>query len=246
MPFAALGLAPELVRAVKDEGYMEPTPVQREAIPLALDGRDLIGSAQTGTGKTAAFLLPILQRIEVNGGHRLRALVLVPTRELAEQVYASAKTYGRFSRLRSTPVYGGVGLEPQRRAIKSGVDLVIATPGRLLDHLRRGNVDLSGIEVLVLDKDFDPATASFQTVGTLLVFGLLVGPPATAALIVRRVPAMMAVAALIGALSVVVGLAISYHADTSGSATMAVTPIALFFLALTARSIRTRAALATG
>ncbi len=152
MPFASLGLAPELVRAVVTEGYTEPTPVQQEAIPLALDGRDLIGSAQTGTGKTAAFLLPILQRPKVDDGHRLRALVLVPTRELCEQVYAAAQVYGRFSKLRSTPVYGGVGLEPQRQAIRSGVDLVIATPGRLLDHVRRRNIDLSGIEVLVLDE----------------------------------------------------------------------------------------------
>ncbi len=148
----SLGLAPELVRAVEEQGYAEPTPVQREAIPLGLEGRDLVGSAQTGTGKTAAFLLPILQRLKTGTPGNLRALVLVPTRELAEQVLDSARAYGRHSGVQSAAVYGGVGMEPQTRALKRGVDIVIATPGRLLDHMRRGHVNSSKLEVLVLDE----------------------------------------------------------------------------------------------
>ena len=153
MPFTSLGLAPELVRAVAEEGYEQPTPIQLEAIPLALAGRDLIGSAQTGTGKTAAFMLPILQRLARNGvKHRLRALVLVPTRELAEQVLQSARAYGRHVDVSAVAVYGGVGMEPQTRALKHGVDIVVATPGRLLDHMERGHVDFAHLEVLVLDE----------------------------------------------------------------------------------------------
>src|SRR5256714_12297840 len=112
MPFAALGLAPELVRAVADEGYAQPTPIQVEAIPLALAGRDLIGSAQTGTGKTAAFMLPILQRLSPGTRGVLRALILVPTRELAEQVLQSARAYGRHLHLTAAAVYGGAGVAP--------------------------------------------------------------------------------------------------------------------------------------
>jgi len=152
MPFASLGLIDELVRAVTDEGYTHPTPVQQEAIPLALEGRDVVGSAQTGTGKTAAFLLPILQRLTPGPRHTLRALVLVPTRELAEQVLLSARTYGRHLHLTAAAVYGGVGMEPQTRALRRGVDIVVATPGRLLDHMERGHVDYSALEVLVLDE----------------------------------------------------------------------------------------------
>ncbi len=152
MPFASLGLAPELVRAVADEGYAHPTPIQAEAIPLALAGRDLIGSAQTGTGKTAAFVLPILQRLSPGKRGTLRALILVPTRELAEQVAASIRAYGRHTHLKGAAVYGGVGMEPQTRALKHGVDMVVATPGRLLDHMERGHVDFSQLEVLVLDE----------------------------------------------------------------------------------------------
>src|SRR5437879_5025680 len=111
MPFASLGLTPELVRAVADEGYTEPTPIQQEAIPLALGGRDLIGSAQTGTGKTAAFMLPILQRLAPGERHALRALILVPTRELAEQVLQSARAYGRHLHLSAAAIYGGEGME---------------------------------------------------------------------------------------------------------------------------------------
>jgi len=152
MPFTALGLAPELVRAVADEGYAQPTPIQSEAIPLALAGRDLIGSAQTGTGKTAAFVLPILQRLAAGPRGVLRALILVPTRELAEQVAASVRTYGRHTHLKGAAVYGGVGMEPQTRALRHGADIVVATPGRLLDHMERGHVDYSQLEVLVLDE----------------------------------------------------------------------------------------------
>src|SRR5437867_196887 len=152
MPFAALGLAPELVRAVADEGYAHPTPIQSEAIPLALAGRDLIGSAQTGTGKTAAFVLPILQRLAPGPRGTLRALVLVPTRELAEQVATSIRAYGRHTHLKGAAVYGGVGMEPQTRALKHGADIVVATPGRLLDLMERGHVDFSKVEVLVLDE----------------------------------------------------------------------------------------------
>jgi ATP-dependent RNA helicase RhlE len=152
MPFASLGLVAELVRAVAEEGYAHPTPVQQEAIPLALAGRDLIGSAQTGTGKTAAFLLPILQRLAPDKRHALRALILVPTRELAEQVLQSARAYGRHLHLKAAAVYGGVGMEPQTRALRHGVDIVVATPGRLLDHMERGHVDWAALEILVLDE----------------------------------------------------------------------------------------------
>jgi ATP-dependent RNA helicase RhlE len=157
MAFESLGLAPELLRAVAERGYEHPTPIQAEAIPLALAGRDLIGSAQTGTGKTAAFLLPILQRLAARHAERqaapaLRALVLVPTRELAEQVLESARAYGRHLTVAAAAVYGGVGMEPQTRALTRGVDIVVATPGRLLDHMERGHVDFSKLEVLVLDE----------------------------------------------------------------------------------------------
>jgi ATP-dependent RNA helicase RhlE len=152
MPFTALGLVPELVRAVADEGYEHPTPIQLEAIPLALAGRDLIGSAQTGTGKTAAFVLPILQRLQDGARGVLRALILVPTRELAEQVVTSIRAYGRHTHLKGAAVYGGVGMEPQTRALKHGADIVVATPGRLLDHMERGHVNFSKLEVLVLDE----------------------------------------------------------------------------------------------
>jgi len=153
MPFTSLGLAPELLRAVAEEGYEQPTPIQLEAIPLALAGRDLIGSAQTGTGKTAAFMLPILQRLAQRGARpALRALILVPTRELAEQVLQSARAYGRHLHVSAAAVYGGVGMEPQTRALRHGVDIVVATPGRLLDHMERGHVDFSRLEVLVLDE----------------------------------------------------------------------------------------------
>lgn len=150
--FLSLGLAPELLQAVGEQGYTQPTPIQCEAIPAGLEGRDVVGSAQTGTGKTAAFLLPILQRLKAGPSGTLRALVLTPTRELAEQVLVSTRAYGRHLDLKSVAVYGGVRMEPQTRALKNGVDVVIATPGRLLDHMGRGHVDLATVEVLVLDE----------------------------------------------------------------------------------------------
>jgi ATP-dependent RNA helicase RhlE len=149
-----MGLAPQLLRALEEEGYREPTPIQREAIPHGLEGRDVVGSAQTGTGKTAAFLLPILQRLmgRDRGRAGLRALVLVPTRELAEQVLDSAQAYGRHAGVTAAAVYGGMPMEPQTKALRKGVDIVVATPGRLLDHMGRGHVNAAGLEVLVLDE----------------------------------------------------------------------------------------------
>jgi ATP-dependent RNA helicase RhlE len=158
MSFDALGLAPEFLRAVADQGYTEPTPVQAEAIPLVLAGRDLMANAQTGTGKTAAFVLPLLQRlgppnIDPRSGRRpIRALVLAPTRELALQVEESVRVYGRHWGVRSAAIYGGVGFAPQANALRRGVDLVVATPGRLLDHVGQRTIDLSTVEVLVLDE----------------------------------------------------------------------------------------------
>jgi ATP-dependent RNA helicase RhlE len=150
--FAELGLFPELLRAVRDAGYDTPTPIQEQAIPTVLQGNDVLASAQTGTGKTAAFLLPILQHLTQGKSGCLRALVLTPTRELAAQIGESARTYGRYLRVRSTTVFGGVGLGPQTQRLQSGVDLVIATPGRLLDHVERGNVQFDDLAVLVLDE----------------------------------------------------------------------------------------------
>ena len=150
--FESLGLMPELLRAVEEEGYTEPTPIQEEAIPMGLAGHDVVGSAQTGTGKTAAFLLPILQRLEPGPRGTLRALILTPTRELAEQILLSARAYGRYTGLKCAAIYGGVGMQPQTRALKGGVDIAVATPGRLLDHMGRGHFGGSQLEVLVLDE----------------------------------------------------------------------------------------------
>ena len=149
--FADLGLGPELLDAVRDAGYAVPTPIQQQAIPVALRGRDLIGLAQTGTGKTAAFTLPIIQRLQ-GGPHRTRALVLTPTRELCQQVDAGVRKYAVHSNVTAAPVYGGVGYEPQETALRGGVDVVVATPGRLLDHLERRNVVFDDLEILVLDE----------------------------------------------------------------------------------------------
>ena len=153
MSFNALGLQPDLLRAVARQGYTEPTPVQREAIPLVLEGRDLLAGAQTGTGKTAAFVLPILQRLAARPvSHRgIRVLILTPTRELAIQVEQSVRTYSGGS-VRSTAIYGGVGFGGQVSALRRGVEIVVATPGRLLDHSRQGTIDLRSVEILVLDE----------------------------------------------------------------------------------------------
>ena len=138
LSFADLGLDPDVLQSVKDAGYTNPTPIQALAIPLALEGRDLIGLAQTGTGKTAAFALPILNQLK-GGPHRARALILTPTRELCVQVEENFRKYAERSGLKTLAVYGGVALEPQTKALRKGVDIVIATPGRLLDHLERGD-----------------------------------------------------------------------------------------------------------
>ena len=151
LTFADLGLAPPMLRAIKDAGYRHPTPIQVQAVPLALKGRDLIGLAQTGTGKTAAFTIPIVERLAGEVG-RTRALILTPTRELCQQVEEMFRKYGRHSELTVIPVYGGVGYEPQTKALRGGVDVVVATPGRLLDHLERQNVAFDDLEVLVLDE----------------------------------------------------------------------------------------------
>ena len=156
MSFSELGLAAELVRAVSEEGYSEPTPVQRQAIPVILAGRDVLAGAQTGTGKTAGFTLPLLHRL--NAGHHtgkrhhVRALILTPTRELAAQVAESVTTYGRHLSLKSAVIFGGVNINPQITQLRRGVDIVIATPGRLLDHIGQNTVDLSQLEILVLDE----------------------------------------------------------------------------------------------
>jgi len=160
MSFSDLGLSAELVEAVESKGYTEPTAIQAQAIPEILDRRDLMGGSQTGTGKTAAFTLPMLQILseadaEAGGNRRLRApraLILTPTRELAAQVGESVKTYGKLLDLRSTIIFGGVGFGPQLSKLRSGVDVLIATPGRLLDHANQRNVDLSKIEILVFDE----------------------------------------------------------------------------------------------
>ena len=156
MPFSALGLTAELVRAVSDQGYTEPTPVQAEAIPIILAGRDVLAGAQTGTGKTAGFTLPMLQRLSATplpaGKRPVRALILTPTRELAAQVGESVSTYGKYLKLKSTIIFGGVGINPQISALRNGVDILIATPGRLLDHIGQRNVDLSQVEILILDE----------------------------------------------------------------------------------------------
>ncbi|MDY0022943.1 DEAD/DEAH box helicase [Arenimonas caeni] len=156
MNFESLGLAPELVRAMADVGYTTPTPIQAEAIPLALAGHDLMGGAQTGTGKTAAFALPVLHRLAkagpMRGPRKPRALVLTPTRELAVQVNDSLRSYGKHLRMNTATVYGGVGMQPQIEALRRGVDVLVACPGRLLDHLQQRSADLSQIEVLVLDE----------------------------------------------------------------------------------------------
>ena len=153
MKFVELGLRPELVRAVTGAGYTTATPIQERTIPLALEGRDLIACAQTGTGKTAAFLLPILQRLaDGKPGRRPRALVVTPTRELAAQIADMATLYGKHLGLRHAVIFGGVGMEPQTRRLRSGLDLLIATPGRLLDHMGRKQADLSGVATVVLDE----------------------------------------------------------------------------------------------
>jgi ATP-dependent RNA helicase RhlE len=154
MRFTSFTLDDRLQRAVRTAGYTEATPVQEAAIPPALQGRDLVGTAQTGTGKTAAFVLPILQSLLTTPAKRkqMRVLIVTPTRELAEQIHAATQELARFTKVRSATVYGGVGFEPQTRALRNGTEIIVACPGRLLDHIGRGNADLRGVEVLVLDE----------------------------------------------------------------------------------------------
>lgn len=153
MNFSELGLRPELVRAVDGAGYTTPTTIQERAIPTVLEGRDLIACAQTGTGKTAAFLLPILHRLAAGETSRHpRALIVTPTRELGAQVGEMAKRYGQHLQLRSTVIFGGVPMPPQTRRLRAGLDLLVATPGRLLDHTGRKQANLGGVEVVVLDE----------------------------------------------------------------------------------------------
>ena len=166
MSFENLGLSQSLLRAIRDEGYGTATPIQTQAIPIVLEGRDLMGCAQTGTGKTAAFALPTLHKLSDGNCRRsdsrnkrsmvrtrlIRTLILAPTRELAVQIAASFSRYGRFTELRTAVIYGGVSQNPQVRALKKGVDILVATPGRLLDLMNQRCVDLTKIEILILDE----------------------------------------------------------------------------------------------
>jgi len=161
MSFSKLGLSAEILRAVAENGYSEPTPVQVQAIPVILQGRDILAGAQTGTGKTAGFTLPLLQLLQSRpqqvsaqrpGQHPVRALILTPTRELAAQVGESVYTYGKYLPLKSAVVFGGVNINPQIQRLKRGVDILVATPGRLLDHVQQRTVNLSAVEFLVLDE----------------------------------------------------------------------------------------------
>ncbi|MDT8437372.1 MAG: DEAD/DEAH box helicase [Wenzhouxiangellaceae bacterium] len=154
MTFATLGLDAELLRALDKLGFTQPTPVQRAAIPVVLNGRDVMASAQTGTGKTAAFSLPLLQMLAARKaqGNRVRALILTPTRELAAQVHDNLRELGTFTGIRSTVIFGGVNINPQISKLRRGVDVLVATPGRLIDHMQRGTIDLRTIEHLILDE----------------------------------------------------------------------------------------------
>jgi len=152
MPFSKLGLHPDLVRAVRSMGFTEPTPIQSQAIPLTLQGSDLLGCAQTGSGKTAAFALPILHRLLEHSRPGLRALVIVPTRELAAQVETAFRDCGRYTPFKVAVVIGGVAYHGQRQALSQGAQILVATPGRLLDHLKQGSIRLDGVEQVVLDE----------------------------------------------------------------------------------------------
>lgn len=157
--FADLGLAPDILRAITESGYVRPTPIQAQAIPLVLSGKDIMGGAQTGTGKTAAFTLPLLQRLLPHANnspspakHPVRALILAPTRELALQVHASVETYSKYVPLRSLCAFGGVDIKPQIEALRRGVEILVATPGRLLDHVEQKSVNFGAVQALILDE----------------------------------------------------------------------------------------------
>jgi superfamily II DNA/RNA helicase len=159
MSFESFGLHPDLMRAIAEVGYTSPTPIQSQAIPVVIEGKDVMGAAQTGTGKTAAFTLPILQRLMPHANssasparHPVRALILAPTRELADQISQNVTQYARYVPLRSAVVFGGVDMNPQTAALRSGIEILIATPGRLLDHVQQKTVSLSSVSVLVLDE----------------------------------------------------------------------------------------------
>lgn len=156
MTFTDLNLNASLLKAISDQGYTTPTPVQAQAIPFILEGRDMLAGAQTGTGKTAGFTLPMLQILsdkKTSKPHRkIRALILTPTRELAAQVAESVKLYGKYLPLKSAVIFGGVGINPQITMLRNGIDILIATPGRLLDHVGQGTVDLSAVEIFILDE----------------------------------------------------------------------------------------------
>lgn len=155
MSFDSLGLVPALLRALSEYGYTEPTPIQAAAIPPALAGQDLLAAAQTGTGKTAAFALPLLQKLSNSGQtmtRRPRALILTPTRELAAQIHDNMRSYSKYMQVSSTTIFGGVSMGPQINAMRRGVDIVIATPGRLMDHMQQRTLDLGAVETLVLDE----------------------------------------------------------------------------------------------
>ncbi|HEY0885106.1 MAG TPA: DEAD/DEAH box helicase, partial [Ramlibacter sp.] len=159
MTFDELNLAPAILKAVREQGYETPTPIQAQAIPAVLAGQDLLGGAQTGTGKTAAFTLPMLHKLTKGqsrtnkfGKDGIAALVLTPTRELAAQVEESIRAYGKYLPLTSAVIFGGVGMNPQIDRIRKGVDILVATPGRLLDLQQQGHLDLSTVEILVLDE----------------------------------------------------------------------------------------------
>lgn len=155
MSFSIFGLSPQILEAIEAQGYSEPSPIQKKSIPIVLDGKDLMGAAQTGTGKTAGFTLPILERLS-NGkspsSNHVRTLILTPTRELAAQVHDSVKTYGQNLPLSSTVVFGGVGIGPQMQKLRKGIDILVATPGRLLDLHSQNAVHFDELEVLVLDE----------------------------------------------------------------------------------------------
>jgi len=156
MSFKNLGLCDQLLRAVKEQGYDEPTPIQKEAIPVILNKRDILAGAQTGTGKTAGFTLPMLELLHKHkpekGKHHVRALILTPTRELASQVQESVELYGKFLPFKSCVIFGGVKINPQITALRKGMDIVVATPGRLLDHISQRTIDLSKVDFLILDE----------------------------------------------------------------------------------------------
>jgi ATP-dependent RNA helicase RhlE len=152
LSFSALRLHPSLLLALRELGFQNPTPIQRQAIPPAIDGRDLVASAMTGSGKTAAFALPLLQRLAAQPAGTTRALVLTPTRELAAQIEEHVRDLARHTRIKAAAVFGGVGMRSQQQAFRRGVDVIVATPGRLLDHMRAPYASLRGVEVLVIDE----------------------------------------------------------------------------------------------